>query len=138
MLSVGPKILRYITKVISQSLQLFYVLMKLDDQAFILLQVFYTSDVMSHDVFSVALRPRFLSQNPPGLPSIVVTWLASRLIGAQFVIDWHNYGYSIMALSHGEKHPIVRVAKWYWTQETFTLSPMTWFHKYSLTVFCQV
>ncbi|TTJ38835.1 Chitobiosyldiphosphodolichol beta-mannosyltransferase [Bagarius yarrelli] len=85
----GPPILRYVTKVISQSLQLLYVLMKLDDQAYILLQ------------------------NPPGLPSIAVTWLASRLIGAQFVIDWHNYGYSIMALSHGEKHPIVRVAKWY-------------------------
>ncbi|XP_060757127.1 chitobiosyldiphosphodolichol beta-mannosyltransferase isoform X2 [Neoarius graeffei] len=88
-LPFGPKILKYVTKVISQSLQLLYVLMKLDDQAYILLQ------------------------NPPGLPSIAVTWLASRLMGALFVIDWHNYGYSIMALSHGEKHPIVMVAKWY-------------------------
>ncbi|KAG7335323.1 hypothetical protein KOW79_001919 [Hemibagrus wyckioides] len=88
-LPYGPKILRYVTKVVSQSLQLLYVLMKLDDQAFILLQ------------------------NPPGLPSIAVVWLASRLIGAQFVIDWHNYGYSIMALSHGEDHPIVMLAKWY-------------------------
>ncbi|XP_060747910.1 chitobiosyldiphosphodolichol beta-mannosyltransferase [Tachysurus vachellii] len=88
-LPFGPKILRYVTKVISQSLQLLYVLMKLDDQAYILLQ------------------------NPPGLPSIAVVWLASRLIGAQFVIDWHNYGYSIMALSHGENHPIVKLAKWY-------------------------
>ncbi|XP_076839363.1 chitobiosyldiphosphodolichol beta-mannosyltransferase [Brachyhypopomus gauderio] len=88
-LQVGPKILIYISKVIIQSLQLFYVLMQLEDQAYILLQ------------------------NPPGIPGIAVTWLVSRIIGAQFVIDWHNYGYSIMALSHGERHPIVKAAKWY-------------------------
>ncbi|XP_026858600.1 chitobiosyldiphosphodolichol beta-mannosyltransferase isoform X1 [Electrophorus electricus] len=88
-LQVGPKIFVYVSKVICQSLQLFYVLMQLEDQAYILLQ------------------------NPPGLPSIAVTWLVSRIIGAQFVIDWHNYGYSIMALTHGERHPIVKAAKWY-------------------------
>lgn len=77
------------------------------------------------NVFPVATGVCFLSQNPPGLPSIAVTWLASRLIGAQFVIDWHNYGYSIMALSHGEKHPIVRVAKWYWKLLTGNLHSLT-------------
>lgn len=53
-----------------------------------------------------------ISQNPPGLPGIAVASLVSFLRGSSFIIDWHNYGYSIMALSHGERHPIVRLAKW--------------------------
>ncbi|KAL7849691.1 hypothetical protein SRHO_G00190400 [Serrasalmus rhombeus] len=88
-IQVGPKIFRYASKVILQALQLLHVLLKMEDQAYILMQ------------------------NPPGLPGIAVAWLASRLCGAQFVIDWHNYGYSIMALTLGEKHLIVKVAKWY-------------------------
>ncbi|ROL28006.1 Chitobiosyldiphosphodolichol beta-mannosyltransferase [Anabarilius grahami] len=88
-LRVGPKMFRYVSKVILQSFQLFYVLMKIEDQGYILMQ------------------------NPPGLPSIAVTWVASRFRGNQFIIDWHNYGYTIMALTHGENHLIVKVAKWY-------------------------
>ncbi|RXN02536.1 chitobiosyldiphosphodolichol beta-mannosyltransferase [Labeo rohita] len=88
-LTVGPKIFRYASKVIFQCFQLFYVLMKIEDQGYILMQ------------------------NPPGLPAIAVTWVASRFRGSQFIIDWHNYGYTIMALTHGENHFIVKVAKWY-------------------------
>lgn len=54
----------------------------------------------------------FISQNPPGLPGIAVAWLVSVLRGSRLVIDWHNYGYTIMALSHGQGHPVVRLAKW--------------------------
>ncbi|XP_034567294.1 chitobiosyldiphosphodolichol beta-mannosyltransferase [Notolabrus celidotus] len=86
---VGPKILTYVTKVILQVLQLLFVLLKTDTQSHILMQ------------------------NPPGLPSIAVAWLVSILRGSSFIIDWHNYGYTIMALSHGQRHPLVRVAKWY-------------------------
>ncbi|XP_074552146.1 chitobiosyldiphosphodolichol beta-mannosyltransferase [Halichoeres trimaculatus] len=86
---VGPKLLTYVTKVILQVVQLLFVLLKMDTQSHILMQ------------------------NPPGLPSIAVAWLVSSLRGSRFIIDWHNYGYTIMALSHGQKHPLVRVAKWY-------------------------
>uniref|UniRef100_A0A3Q3ALW4 ALG1 chitobiosyldiphosphodolichol beta-mannosyltransferase n=1 Tax=Kryptolebias marmoratus TaxID=37003 RepID=A0A3Q3ALW4_KRYMA len=51
--------------------------------------------------------------NPPGLPGIAVAWLVSVLRGSGFIIDWHNYGFSIMALSLGPTHPVVRLAKWY-------------------------
>ncbi|KAJ8373326.1 hypothetical protein AAFF_G00266290 [Aldrovandia affinis] len=88
-LTAGPKILRYVAKVILQSLQLFYVLLKVDLPSYVLMQ------------------------NPPGLPGIAVAWSVCALRGSRFIIDWHNYGYTIMALSHGETHPIVRVAKWY-------------------------
>lgn len=53
-----------------------------------------------------------VSQNPPGLPSIAVAWLISVLRGSRLVIDWHNYGYTIMALSHGRRHPVVQLAEW--------------------------
>ncbi|XP_047427986.1 chitobiosyldiphosphodolichol beta-mannosyltransferase [Mugil cephalus] len=86
---VGPKILTYVTKVIVQSLQLLHVLL------------------------SMELQSHILMQNPPGLPSIAVAWLVCVLRGSSFVIDWHNYGYTIMALSHGPTHPVVRLAKWY-------------------------
>lgn len=59
------------------------------------------------------LQMRFFdSQNPPGLPGIAVAWLVCVLRGSRLVIDWHNYGYTIMALSHGRGHLLVKMAKW--------------------------
>uniref|UniRef100_A0A7N6FH46 Chitobiosyldiphosphodolichol beta-mannosyltransferase n=1 Tax=Anabas testudineus TaxID=64144 RepID=A0A7N6FH46_ANATE len=86
---VGPKILTYVTKVIVQFLQLLHVLLRME------------------------LQSHILMQNPPGLPSMAVAWLVCVLRGSRFIIDWHNYGYTIMALSHGQRHPVVRLAKWY-------------------------
>lgn len=61
----------------------------------------------------------FTHQNPPGLPSISVAWFVSILRGSRLIIDWHNYGYTIMALSHGQGHPVVRLAKWSVLKWTF-------------------
>ncbi|XP_013856060.1 chitobiosyldiphosphodolichol beta-mannosyltransferase [Austrofundulus limnaeus] len=44
---------------------------------------------------------------------MAVVWLVSVLRGSSFIIDWHNYGYTIMALSLGPSHPLVLLAKWY-------------------------
>ncbi|XP_030591211.1 chitobiosyldiphosphodolichol beta-mannosyltransferase [Archocentrus centrarchus] len=85
----GPKVLTYVTKVVVQSLQLLRVLLTME------------------------LQEHVLMQNPPGLPSIAVTWFVCVLRGSRFIIDWHNYGYTIMALSHGPTHPVVRLAQWY-------------------------
>nr|XP_040046472.1 chitobiosyldiphosphodolichol beta-mannosyltransferase isoform X2 [Gasterosteus aculeatus aculeatus] len=87
--SVGPKIFTYVTKVILQTLQLLLVLLKMETQSHILMQ------------------------NPPGLPGMAVAWLVCVLRGSRFVVDWHNYGFTIMALSLGAAHPLVRLAKWY-------------------------
>ncbi|XP_060642400.2 chitobiosyldiphosphodolichol beta-mannosyltransferase [Anolis sagrei] len=86
---VGPKVFQYLAKVILQSLQLLYTMLSINKPGHVLLQ------------------------NPPGLPSIAVTWLVCLLQGSKFIIDWHNYGYTIMSLTHGKRHPIVRIAKWY-------------------------
>ncbi|XP_057891827.1 chitobiosyldiphosphodolichol beta-mannosyltransferase [Melospiza georgiana] len=88
-LRVGPKLLQYVLKVLVQSVQLLYTLLRIEQPSYILLQ------------------------NPPGLPSIAVAWVAGLWWGSSLIIDWHNYGYSIMSLSHGRSHPLVLLAKWY-------------------------
>jgi beta-1,4-mannosyltransferase len=49
-----------------------------------------------------------LVQNPPAFPTLFVGWLASRLRGARFVIDWHNLSHTIAAVRLGERHRAVR------------------------------
>ena len=52
-----------------------------------------------------------LVQNPPSIPTLPVGWAAARLRGTRLVIDWHNFGYSMLALRLGPAHPAVRTAK---------------------------
>uniref|UniRef100_A0A915CNA7 Glycosyltransferase subfamily 4-like N-terminal domain-containing protein n=1 Tax=Ditylenchus dipsaci TaxID=166011 RepID=A0A915CNA7_9BILA len=41
-----------------------------------------------------------MMQNPPGVPTMMVCYLASLVKGCAFVIDWHNYTHSILQLSN--------------------------------------
>ncbi|XP_076264005.1 ALG1, chitobiosyldiphosphodolichol beta-mannosyltransferase [Rhynchophorus ferrugineus] len=50
-------------------------------------------------------------QNPPAIPSLIICWLFAKIIGAKFIIDWHNYAHSIMALSLSKKHILVRLTE---------------------------
>jgi beta-1,4-mannosyltransferase len=54
-----------------------------------------------------------LVQNPPAIPTLLVARLVALLRGTHLVIDWHNFGYSILALRLGPTHPFVRLATWY-------------------------
>jgi len=69
----------------------------------------------SFALFRVLMKiPRYqslLMQNPPAIPTLPIARLACWLRGAQFVVDFHNYGYTLMALNFGPKHPIVKVAR---------------------------
>ena len=49
-----------------------------------------------------------LVQNPPAFPTLFIAWLASRLRGARFVIDWHNLSHTIAAVKVGEHHRAVK------------------------------
>ena len=49
-------------------------------------------------------------QNPPSVPTIPVCWLYARLFNVKLIIDWHNYGYSIMALNAPKF--VTRIYEW--------------------------
>jgi beta-1,4-mannosyltransferase len=54
-----------------------------------------------------------LVQNPPAFPTLAVTWFSLRRRGVRFVIDWHNLGYTLLRLRLGQRHPAVRLARWF-------------------------
>lgn len=59
-------------------------------------------------------RPNsILVQNPPSFPVLTVAALAARWNGAKLIIDWHNYGFSLLALRLGADHFVVRRARDY-------------------------
>src|SRR5262249_22785511 len=54
-----------------------------------------------------------LVQNPPAIPTLLVALVVARLRAAKLVVDWHNFGYTMLALRLGQQHPVVRLARWY-------------------------
>eukprot|EP01120_Amphizonella_sp_Union-15-10_P015348 TRINITY_DN788_c0_g3_i1.p1 TRINITY_DN788_c0_g3~~TRINITY_DN788_c0_g3_i1.p1 ORF type:complete len:478 (-),score=53.93 TRINITY_DN788_c0_g3_i1:32-1465(-) len=53
-------------------------------------------------------KPRFiLVQNPPSVPTLPILGLICACRGIKLVIDWHNYGYSILGISRSKFHPLV-------------------------------
>ena len=52
-----------------------------------------------------------LMQNPPTIPVMAIVWLVSRIYNAKMVIDWHNYGYTILQLRLTSDSVLVQIAK---------------------------
>ena len=62
----------------------------------------------------IVSKPTFIvMQNPPAVPTLLIALLVARLRAAKLVIDWHNFGYTMLSLQLGQKHPAVRLARWY-------------------------
>lgn len=83
----GPKLVRYAAKALWQTLSLFLVL--------------FTSGNCEY----------ILCQNPPAIPTLPVCRFYSLCTRARFIIDWHNYAYSIMALSLPQDHLLLKFSK---------------------------
>ncbi|XP_076750253.1 chitobiosyldiphosphodolichol beta-mannosyltransferase [Xylocopa sonorina] len=62
-------------------------------------------------LFNKNLPSYILIQNPPAIPTVPVCWFYSIVISSQFIIDWHNYAHTLMALSLKDNHPLVKCAK---------------------------
>ncbi|KAK6591690.1 glycosyl transferase group 1 [Botrytis cinerea] len=54
-----------------------------------------------------------LVQNPPSIPTFFVAYLVCLIRNTHLIIDWHNYGWTILAGTRGPKHIFVRLYKWY-------------------------
>jgi beta-1,4-mannosyltransferase len=54
-----------------------------------------------------------LVQNPPAVPALALALVAARVRRARLVVDWHNFGWSMLAARLDARHPIVRLARVY-------------------------
>ncbi|KAG8736980.1 mannosyltransferase [Ceratobasidium sp. 414] len=50
-------------------------------------------------------------QNPPSIPTLILVQFVCWVRSSKLVIDWHNLGYSILALRLGNRHMLVKMAK---------------------------
>jgi beta-1,4-mannosyltransferase len=59
-------------------------------------------------------KPDFiLVQNPPAIPTLLIALIVARARSAKLVIDWHNFGWSMLALQLTHGNPVLRLARWY-------------------------
>ena len=54
-----------------------------------------------------------LIQTPPAIPTLLIGLVAARLRRARLIVDWHNLGYTMLAVRLGPRHALVRIARWY-------------------------
>ncbi len=54
-----------------------------------------------------------LVQNPPSIPVLAVAHVVCFVRNSRLIIDWHNFGYSILALKLGKSSQLVRISKVY-------------------------
>ncbi|KAF0981093.1 hypothetical protein FDP41_012881 [Naegleria fowleri] len=69
------------------------------------------SCIINRNPFGKEYTPKkiLLTQNPPAIPTLFLFWLLQKihLIKLdEYIIDWHNYGFSILALSRKNKYLI--------------------------------
>eukprot|EP00884_Botryococcus_braunii_P002445 jgi/Botrbrau1/12200/Bobra.0186s0105.1 len=48
-------------------------------------------------------------QVPPAIPTMAVCWLAAQWHCARFIIDWHNFAYTLMSLN--PRHRMIKLAR---------------------------
>ncbi|KAK9695391.1 Glycosyltransferase Family 4 [Popillia japonica] len=82
-----PRILNYILKTLWQAITLMCVLF-----------IIRKPDIM-------------LVQNPPAIPTVFICWLFCTIMRVKYVIDWHNYAFTIMALNVGKNHVLTKMTR---------------------------
>lgn len=64
-------------------------------------------------MFRISRPSYILCQNPPAIPLLAVALLVSIFRRSKFVIDWHNYGYTWLAVNRPGSTPLVYLYKIY-------------------------
>lgn len=52
-----------------------------------------------------------LVQNPPTIPTLFAGWVAARMRRSLFIVDWHNFGYTMLTTRLEPEHFVIRLAK---------------------------
>jgi len=76
----------------------------------VLLQVWQLWSVLA---YQTGASEWMLVQNPPSIPTLMLAVSICYFKRTKLVIDWHNFGYSVLALKLGQNHPLVQVSKVY-------------------------
>lgn len=75
------------------------------------LKVLYQSYML---LIALSLRaPRTdvaILQLPPSIPTLPLCLLFFKLQGTGLILDWHNFGFTLLALTTGERHPLTRMS----------------------------
>ncbi|KAI3658148.1 hypothetical protein MP638_001611 [Amoeboaphelidium occidentale] len=64
-------------------------------------------------LISIPKPDYILIQNPPSIPTILIARITAWMMSSKLIIDWHNLGYSILALRLGPKSFVVSLAATY-------------------------
>lgn len=85
---------------------------------FAVVKLFLQFFFLSYHMFRIVIWERaeyLLVQNPPALPTLTIAWMITRLpfCKCKLVVDWHNYGYTLMTLGNdANKGKLKRVIRW--------------------------
>ncbi|KAF9588020.1 hypothetical protein IFM89_006899 [Coptis chinensis] len=55
----------------------------------------------------------FIVQNPPSVPTLVAVQWASWMRRSAIIVDWHNFGYTLLGLSLGRGSRFVAIYHWF-------------------------
>ncbi|OCF75995.1 hypothetical protein I204_03292 [Kwoniella mangroviensis CBS 8886] len=69
--------------------------------------------IMKLIIWEIPINTEYIFvQNPPSIPTLFLAQFITLNTGSKLVVDWHNTGYSILAMRLGMRSPIVKVARW--------------------------
>ncbi|KAH9502356.1 mannosyltransferase [Bulinus truncatus] len=77
------------------------------------LKVIWQSAMLAWTLLLLPKMSSVFVQNPPSIPTILISYLVCCVRFSTLVIDWHNYGHTILAMALKPGHPLVKFAKWY-------------------------
>lgn len=74
--------------------------------------IFQISTILYVALIEIDKPSWILIQNPPSIPTLILMQFYSIFFNIKLIIDWHNYGWTIMECD-GANSNVIKVAKWY-------------------------
>lgn len=76
------------------------------------LKVMWQTFVLFKTLLYITKPSHILVQNPPSITTLPVAVFICWLRRCKLVIDWHNYGYTVLGLTLGSEHLLVKLSNW--------------------------